>query len=74
MPEILNASNGKNGVGATFDYSKALHDLSRSGPDAVSDAIVWRLKAPSPVKTGFHIGTEVSGFVAKKDEKKSAQE
>ena len=73
VPEILNSANGKRGVGATFDYSKAIHDLDSLAPDAVTDAVVWRLKAPSPVKTSFHMGTEVSGFVAKKEEKKSEQ-
>ena len=65
-PTILNASNGQTGLGATFDYSKALHDLDALEPDAVTDAIFWRLKAASPVKTSFHIGAEVTGFVAKK--------
>jgi len=65
-PAILNASNGQTGIGATFDYSKALHDLEALEPETVTDAIVWRLKAASPVKTSFHIGTEITGFVAKK--------
>jgi hypothetical protein len=68
-PTILNASNGKTGVGATFDYSKALHDLDSLEPDAVTDAVLWRLKASSPVKTSFHVGVEITGFVAKKDAK-----
>ena len=64
VPKILNASNGKTGVGATFDYAKALGDLGALAPDAVSDAIVWRLEAPSPVKTGFYVASEITGYVA----------
>ncbi|MGH9368400.1 MAG: sialidase family protein, partial [Thermoanaerobaculia bacterium] len=69
-PAFLNSANGKRGVGATFDYSKALGDLEALEPDAVTDAVVWRLQAESPVKTDFHLGTEITGFVAKKEGKK----
>jgi len=69
VPSILNAANGKTGVGATFDYSKALHDLESLEPEAVTDAILWRFKAASAVKTSFHVGAEVTGFVAKKGAK-----
>lgn len=70
VPIILNASNGKRGVGATFDYSKALGDQKALEPDAVTDALPWRLQAESAVKTDFYLGTEITGFVAKKEEKK----
>ncbi len=69
-PKFLNASNGKSGVGATFDYSKALGGLDALEPEQVTDAIVWRFEAESPVKTDFFMGTEITGFVAKKEEKK----
>jgi len=74
VPKILNASNGKTGVGATFDYSKALGDVGALATDAVSDAIVWRLEAPSPVKTGFYVASEITGYVAgsKADAKREA--
>jgi hypothetical protein len=69
VPTILNATNGKTGVGATFDYSKALHDLGSLEPEAVTDAILWRFKAASAVKTSFHVGADITGFVAKKGAK-----
>jgi hypothetical protein len=69
VPTILNAANGKTGVGATFDYSKALHDLESLEPEAVTDAVLWRFKAVSPVKTSFHVGADITGFVAKKKAK-----
>ncbi len=69
VPTILNAANGKTGVGATFDYSKALHDLESLEPEAVTDAILWRFKAASAVKTSFHVGAEITGFVAKEGAK-----
>ena len=69
-PKFLNASNGKPGVGATYDYAKALGGLDALEPEAVTDAIVWRLQADSPVKTDFHIGTEIRGFVDPKGGKK----
>ena len=70
-PAFLNSSNGKDGVGATFDYSKALGSLDALEPGGVTDAIVWRLRAESAVKTDFYLGTEITGFVPKavKEEK-----
>lgn len=70
VPEILNSSNSKTGVGAVFDYSKALGDLDSLPPDAVTNAIVWRLKAASAVKTDFYVASEVTGSVEKKKESK----
>ncbi len=69
VPTILNATNGKSGVGATFDYSKALHDLESLEPEAVTDAVLWRFKAVSPVKTSFYLGADITGFIAKKGAK-----
>lgn len=69
VPTILNATNGKTGVGATFDYSKALHDLESLEPEAVTDAILWRFKAASPVKTSFYLGADITGFIAKEGAK-----
>ena len=68
-PTLSNSANGKSGVGATFDYSKALSGLQALEPDAITDAIPWKLRAESAVKTDFYLGTEVSGFVAKKETK-----
>jgi hypothetical protein len=70
VPTILNAANGKNAEGAVFDYANVLGDLDRLAPNAVSNAVVWRLKAASPVKTDFYIGAEITGFVDKKKEDK----
>jgi hypothetical protein len=69
-PTFLNSANGKRGIGATFDYSKALGGLDALEPDQVTDAIVWRLQAESAVQTDFYLGTEIRGSVAKKEEKK----
>jgi hypothetical protein len=66
VPTILNASNGKTGEGATFDYSAALGDLESLEPDAVTSAITWRLQAVSAIKTSFHLGAEIIGSVGKK--------
>jgi len=60
-PVILNATNGKQGVGAVFDYSAALGDFTALEPGAVTSAIPWRLQAASAVKTNFHLGVEVTG-------------
>jgi len=44
---LLNASNGKSGVGATMDYSRALGDFESLPRGAISEAIAWRFKAPA---------------------------
>jgi hypothetical protein len=41
--EILNATNGKPGAGAVFDYSAALGPGGCLDPGAVSGSLVWRL-------------------------------
>lgn len=74
IPVILNAANGKNGVGAIFDYSKALGDLDSLQPDAVTDAIPWKLEAASAVRTNFHLGTDITGFVEKKHAESTSTE
>jgi hypothetical protein len=43
-PIILNASNGKPGDGATFDYSPALAGLDTLAPDGQTAAVVWRMR------------------------------
>ena len=68
-PNFQNSSNGEKGIGATFDYTKALGGLEVLEPGAVTDAIVWKMQAESPVKTDFYIGAEVTGFVAATKEK-----
>jgi len=44
---LLNAGNGKAGVGATFDYSRALGDFESLPPSAISEGVVWRFRMPS---------------------------
>ncbi|HEY3929100.1 MAG TPA: sialidase family protein [Candidatus Koribacter sp.] len=61
-PTFLNASNGKSGIGAVFDYATALGDLTALEPNAVTDAVPWHLKAASSVKTNFHLGVEITGY------------
>ncbi len=63
-PAILNSSNGVRGVGAVFDYSATLGDLSALEPGAVTNAIPWRLQVASGVKTNFHLGVEITGHAA----------
>jgi hypothetical protein len=60
-PQILNASNGKAGNGAEFDYSHALGDFSCLDPGAVSEEIVCRIKLADPSKTYLLMGFTVSG-------------
>jgi len=50
-PAILNASNGKSGEGAVFDYSAALGNLESLEPGAMTDAVVWRIRVEGPSKT-----------------------
>lgn len=42
--QILNATSGGTGYGATFDYSNTLGTYAALPPSGVSDAIVWRLR------------------------------
>lgn len=50
-PQVLNASNGKTGIGAWFDFSPALGTRQRLEPGDVSGPIVWRMKLAEPMKT-----------------------
>jgi hypothetical protein len=43
-PTILNATNGKPGAGAVFDYSDALADLCALAPGALTRAVTWRFR------------------------------
>ena len=47
---IGNAENGKTGVGATFDYSRALGDFESLPPGAISEGVVWRFRLPENVR------------------------
>jgi hypothetical protein len=65
-PKILNASNGKTGKGAVFDYSKALGDSGELQPGAVTEAVVWRLKIAGPAQSDVQFGLSVRGSLAAK--------
>lgn len=43
-PEVLNANNGKTGVGAVLDLTSSLGDFEVLEPGAVSGAVVLRLR------------------------------
>jgi hypothetical protein len=43
-PTILNATNGKNGVGAIFDFTKALGTDGFLPPGGQTSAVLWKLK------------------------------
>jgi hypothetical protein len=49
-PEILNASNGKTGSGATFEYVAASGSVNVLRPGAQSEPITWRLKLADPLQ------------------------
>ena len=42
---IANSLNGKSGVGAIFDYTRALGDFGVLLPGGISEGVVWRIKA-----------------------------
>ena len=44
---ILNAVNGNTGIGARFDYSRALGDFPSLLPSAITEGVLWRFKKPS---------------------------
>ncbi len=46
---LTNASNGKMGEGATFDYDRALRDLDRLSPYGVTEPLEWRAGGESTV-------------------------
>jgi hypothetical protein len=48
---FLNASNGKSGNGASFDYTTALGDLPLLPAGAITNAVVWRMRVADPLKT-----------------------
>ena len=50
-PAILNATNGKSGAGAVFDYSETLGDLCYLAPGASTRPVIWRFR----VQEGAHV-------------------
>ena len=61
-PTIVDASNGKTGVGAVFDYSHALGDFTSLPPGAITGAVLWKLKMSSAARP--YVGVEIDGYVA----------
>jgi hypothetical protein len=62
-PQILNATSGGSGVGATFDFTPALGDSRQLAPGAVSGSIVWRLHISKPLNTP-DLHTTITGSIA----------
>jgi hypothetical protein len=61
---ILNALNGKGGLGATFEFSaSALRDLPYLAPGAVTEPITLRVRALNNAATGFRLDFKVTGFL-----------
>jgi hypothetical protein len=61
-PEILNAGNSRKGIGATFDFTAVLGDTKSLPVNAVSGALVWRLRFSKPLRTpDLHM--KLTGFV-----------
>jgi hypothetical protein len=67
--ELLNAGNGRQRVPrAEMDYAKLLRDLTALAPNAVTEAIVWRVKPATMRNTSLNIVADIVGSV------RSAQE
>jgi hypothetical protein len=49
-PQILNASNGRSGDGAAFEYGAALGDSMTLEPGAQTSAMTWRIRARDPLR------------------------
>lgn len=61
-PEILNASNGRSGAGASFVYDDALGSAAVLEPEGVSGAMRWRMRLQDPrLIPNLHV--YVSGIV-----------
>jgi hypothetical protein len=58
----VNASNGKTGDGATFDYTPALGDFDALEPGAQTAPVVWRMKVPDP-RRGPDVNIRIWGMV-----------
>jgi hypothetical protein len=59
-PRILNADNQKDWLGAYFDYSPALHDLSCLAPGEITEAVSWRILPLASERTFFTLNFTVS--------------
>jgi hypothetical protein len=50
---IVNAANGKAGIGATFDFSDALGTLGYLAPGAVSGPVDFKVRVATPAASGL---------------------
>jgi hypothetical protein len=62
VTKVLNASNGRDGAGAIFDYAGALRDLTCLAPGAVSEAVVWRVRPAVLRNTNVTFEADVKGY------------
>ena len=62
---VLNATNGKPGEGASFDFSDALGTLGLLAPGAVSGAVEFRLRVATPAASGLRWRMVVSARVGR---------
>jgi hypothetical protein len=53
IPERLDASNGKKGAGAEYDYSASLRDFEYLEPGGLTEAIEWTFKFTNPQFSRF---------------------
>ena len=60
---IRNATNGKRGAGASFDFSGALGTVGLLAPGAVSGAVDFRLRLATPAASGLRWRMVVSARV-----------
>jgi len=56
--DLLNSSDGK-----TLDYTAALGDSGALGPGAISEGVVWRMKAPTSHKEFPNFDLKITGRI-----------
>lgn len=62
---FVDAPNGRDGVGAVFDYTAALGPLGRLEPGEQSDTLIWKIRVPDESALNVVITTEIKGRVAR---------
>ena len=67
VTKVLNASNGKEGKGARFDYGGALRDLASFAPGGVSEAVMWRVRPALLRNTNVTFDADITGFLPAKE-------
>jgi hypothetical protein len=69
VTKVLNASNGKEGEGARYDYGGALRDLASLAPGGVSEAAIWRVRPALLRNTNITFDADITGFLPAKETK-----